>query len=218
MINWTTLINAVDPFVIYHNNGSDKNISTVNRKYAFPTKSVNDGIIFDCQNAILGNVLGRLAWVYVVEANTIGDVNNPSAPSPAPAQTATHVTIDWRDDASGDDKSPSVIVISNLRKWYTRGNLHRKGIHPAVQADYVGAAWYEGEQRRRIGGPHTVGIEGYNEFYKNNVFHGYRAKHIHEVWNTHLEEAEKDIVGSRNPLSTEYCHDIQDRFMLTAMG
>jgi hypothetical protein len=176
---------------------------------------------------------------------TIGDPSKPSAPSPAPAQTVelmmiifgTPVVSQLHDNGDivydiGLDTStnlPNVLVVHKLKKWYTNGVLHRKGIHPSLKADYVGAMWKTQNDNtvypstgvgtnNRIGGPHTIGIQNYKEFYDEGTFQGYRHGDIYEVWSDKLKNVHNDITGPTNPLSTEYCMDIQDRLMVHALG
>jgi len=221
MINWTTLINSAEPFVKYTTDHRHR-INVSPYSFSFPTKYRSDGLKFDIHAGKPTTIDRRRAMFSLTEYRTIGSPDYPSAPSPAPAQTAKNMTIIWCDqntDVATKTRLPSVLVVSNLRKWYCKGKLHRKGIHPALHADYVGAIWYDtADTRGRCGAPHTIGIEGYKEFYQNGEYQGYRANNIYEIWNKHLVEAAKDIVGQRYPLSTEYCGDVQDRFMLTAMG
>jgi hypothetical protein len=238
-MQWTSLINSVEPFVLEHRDDNviyDETslIFSYPIKYFFPTKNVHKGISFALPLVShYQNVLGRPAFVYVSNGNTIGPVDQPSAPSPAAAQTADLVTIIWgtpKDesmstiqnrceiDIADSVELPSMVVISGLRKWYSGGKLHRKGNYPSLRADYVGASWYQNGIRKRNNGPHTIGIDNYQEFYKDGKYNGYRSGDIHEIWSDNLKDMSGDIHGTVDPLSTEYCHDLQDRFAMMATG
>jgi hypothetical protein len=112
-----------------------------------------------------------------------------------------------------DDGFPAIITIGGLRKWYKDGKLHRKGSHPAIRADYIGAVWMQDGEECRNTGPSRVLIEGYSEWHREGEYEGHRHNKVWTEWDRlPLEEAH----GSVNPLSNRYFGDIQDEMIYAA--
>lgn len=112
-----------------------------------------------------------------------------------------------------DDGFPAVLMFKGLRKWYKHNSLHRKGNQPAIKSDMVGAIWYENGKEYRPNGPSAVAITNYEEFHKDNIYHGHRFGDIFERW----EGAKLPVTeGVTRPFENTYFGDPQEELAFVA--
>jgi len=172
----------------------------------------------------------NMVIVWVKELEIIEKGFDNISESYAPHNAITIATDDTSLSAAGNyttygitphrtDGKPAILYIQNLKKWYSSDGLHRKGGHPALRSDYVGAKWAEEGRLYRSNGPHTVGIESYQEFHKDGNYNGMRFHKIHTEWDSDEQAAHAGAMdGPTNPLSNRYFGDQMDEFAFAAVN
>jgi len=175
----------------------------------------------------------------------------PHAESPAPAQRYGNVMFLWAEGRPNkywgghpssehwgaiphrEDGYPASIELINLSKYYRHGKLHRKGHFPALKSEHVIASWYENGKLQRSNGPTRISLEGYNEFWKNGEFMGYKHNNYSIEWNVkdtrkwekysipvgypiEFDKFLSSLSGTTDLFSNNYFTNTEDEFCFTS--
>ncbi len=153
----------------------------------------------------------------------------PHGNSPAPAQRYGNIVFLWGDvkkamenshheahhiDFHREDGFPASIEVVNLSKHFSHGALHRKGSNPAIKADFIVAHWFKSNRRNRPGGPHTIAVEQYNEYWTGGVYKGFREGNHHLSWDIagYTLQSDRHGVVTRTPIPKELGNHSYARF------
>lgn len=153
----------------------------------------------------------------------------PHAEDPAPAQRAGSIAFIWAPNAQQvtneylhrDDGFPAVVVAVNLSKHYNHGQLHRKGQHPAIKAEYLAALWYDRPGINYRGtGPSCIAFDNYKEFWTEGVYKGQRWTDYNISWKHRILSARDDedtlgnflnsLKGTTNMFTNTFFADAED--------